>query len=98
MAFWTMSILASKSFIATNALVIAIAAGLAPLLGGFCQDFFAARGLSLALEWSGPRFKGEVMHLSVQSWDFYFLLSALIGLYALHRLALVRDEGALVRS
>ena len=87
----------AQAYIATNGLITALAAGLAPMLGGFCQDFFAARGFSLALQWTGPRFQGDVIHLSVQAWDFYFLISALIGLYALHRLAFVREEGALVR-
>ena len=88
----------AQAYIATNGLITALAAGLAPLLGGFCQDFFAARSFALALEWTGPHYRGNVIHLSVQAWDFYFLISALIGLYALHRLAFVREEGALVRK
>ena len=88
----------AQAYIATNGLVTALAAGFAPLLGGFLQDFFASRGFSLALQWSGPHFQGDVVRLSVQAWDFYFVLSALVGLYALHRLAIVREEGALVRK
>jgi MFS family permease len=88
----------AQAYIATSGLMTAVAAGLAPLLGGFCQDFFAARSFSLALEWNGPRFQGSVVQLSVQSWDFYFLISFLFGLYALHRMAFVQEKGELVRG
>jgi MFS family permease len=88
----------AQNYIATNALVSAAAAGMAPLLGGFAQDFFAQREFALMLEWTGPRYQGNVLHLTVRAWDFYFLISALFGLYALHRLALVRERGELSRK
>ena len=88
---------ASQSYLAANALISAAAAGLAPLLGGFCQDFFAAREFSLTLQWTGALYRGDIINLSVRAWDFYFLISALLGLYALHRLSLVREEGELQR-
>ena len=31
--------------------------------------------------------------LELSGWDFYFLIAGLFGLYAIHRLALVREEG-----
>jgi hypothetical protein len=34
-----------------------------------------------------------LMPLRVSSWDFYFLIAFVLGLYALHRLALVKEEG-----
>src|SRR3546814_15860062 len=36
--------------------------------------------------------------LSLSNWDFYFLLSALLGLYALHRLGHVREPGEVSRE
>lgn len=87
----------AETYLAANALLSAMAAGIAPLLGGFAQDFFAAREFGLVLQWTGPVYQGDV-RLSVTAWDFYFLISALVGLYALHRLALVHEEGELERG
>ena len=75
----------------------ASAAGLAPFVGGFGQDFFARREFELILRWTGELYRGDMLHLSVRAWEFYFLLSALVGLYALHRLTLVRETGELAR-
>lgn len=88
----------AESYMAANALITSAAAGLAPVLGGLCADAFAAREFRLLLEWSGPLYHGDVVRLAVRQWDFYFLLSALFGLYALHRLALVHEKGEVQRQ
>jgi MFS family permease len=87
---------ASESYLAANALISSVAAGLAPLIGGFCAEFFASREFALTLQWVGPNYQGEFARLSLRAWDFYFLLSALYGLYALHRLGMVHEEGELM--
>jgi MFS family permease len=89
---------AAEPYMAANALITSAAAGLAPIVGGLCADFFAAREFRLVLEWSGPRFHGDVVHLAIRAWDFYFLNSALVGLYALHRLTLVHEKGEVQRQ
>jgi len=84
---------ASTAYIATSALISSLAAGAAPILGGIFADFFATRRLEIAVRWFSP---GEVqtwLPLTLSHWDFYFLLAAAGGLYALHRLSLVREEG-----
>lgn len=87
---------AAASFLATNALVSAAAAGSASILGGLTADAFAKRALALALQWEGPHYDAA-MQFAIHHWDFYFLISALLGLYALHRMTLVREEGELDR-
>lgn len=87
---------AAASFLAVNALISSAAAGLASLLGGLAADAVAKRALAAVLQWQGPHYVGA-MELTIDHWDFYFLNSALLGLYALHRLALVREEGELDR-
>lgn len=83
----------ATSFLAAASLVNSIAAGIAPVVGGLFADDFANRGLSLIVRWtSGPR-TTDVMSVSLRHWDFFFLLACLFGLYALHRLVLVREEG-----
>lgn len=87
---------AAASFLALNALMSSSAAGLASLLGGLAADAVAKRALAVVLHWQGPHYVG-VMELTIDHWDFYFLNSALLGLYALHRLALVEEAGELDR-
>ncbi len=85
----------ATAYIAANALISSAAAGLAPVLGGMFADFFAARRLEILLRWTSPGDVLTLMPLRVSSWDFYFLIAFVLGLYALHRLALVKEEGEL---
>ncbi|MFS0849948.1 MFS transporter [Novosphingobium panipatense] len=86
----------ATAYVATNAVAIALAAGLAPILGGLLADFFSARKLELLLSWTSPA--GTVSFpLRLSHWDFYFLLAGVLGLYAVHRLSLVAEEGEIER-
>jgi len=83
----------ATAYIAANALISSAAAGLAPVLGGMFADFFAARRLEILLRWTSPGDVLTLMPLRVSNWDFYFLIAFVLGLYALHRLALVKEAG-----
>lgn len=86
----------ATAYVAANAMVTALAAGLAPILGGLLADFFAARRFELLARWSSPQ--GAVsLPIALTAWDFYFLIAGLIGLYAIHRLSLVEERGAIER-
>ncbi|CAN7431845.1 MFS transporter [Phenylobacterium sp. LjRoot219] len=89
---------AAAPYLALNALISSAVAGVAPVLGGLGAEFFEARRVALVLEWAGPRIRGDLLGVHLTGWDFYFLFSALWGLYALHRLTLVRVEGEVPRS
>lgn len=80
-------------YLGANALVTSFAAGLAPILGGAWADGLAVRRLAIAVEWMSPREADAALRLTFTGWEFYFAAAALIGLLALHRLALVREEG-----
>ncbi|WP_375420970.1 MFS transporter [uncultured Sphingomonas sp.] len=84
----------ATSFMATNALVSAAAAGAAPILGGWLTEFFARRQLLLSLDWSSPSGTAELFGVRVDHWEFFFLLSAMLGVYALHRLSIVAEPGS----
>jgi MFS family permease len=88
---------AATSYMATNALVGALAAGVAPIAGGWMADFFSRRRLELELRWTSPAGVEELVGFAVTHWEFFFLLSALMGLYTLHRLASVEEAGAVER-
>ncbi|MBN1354086.1 MAG: MFS transporter [Candidatus Omnitrophica bacterium] len=83
----------ATAYLATNSLCNSLAAGMAPILGGKFADFFVARNLSLVLKWSSPKRELVFQALNFQHWDFFFGLAFLIGLYALHRLSVVEEQG-----
>lgn len=86
---------AATSYMATNALVCAIAAGIAPIIGGWTSDFFARRHLAVVVQWSSPRGVSDLLNASVTHWQFFFLISALLGLYTLHRLTVIEESGTI---
>jgi len=69
-----------------------LAAGIAPILGGKFADFFAGRELSWTLKWTSPGREIFLPTLNLQQWDFFFF-AFLIGLYSIHRLAMVKEVG-----
>jgi hypothetical protein len=44
------------------------------------------------VRWSDPE-RSFGLPLVLTNWDFYFLIAGLIGLYAMHRLSLVQEQG-----
>ncbi|MFH1718392.1 MAG: MFS transporter [Planctomycetota bacterium] len=83
----------ATAYLATNTVVSSIAAGIAPVLGGRFADFFAGRELAWTLNYKSPGGQFALSTLNLQQWDFFFALAFLIGLYSLHRLAMVKEEG-----
>lgn len=83
----------ATGFMASSAIIGAIAAGIAPVVGGWASDFFATRRLRLTLGWTSPSGATE-LGVTFTHWEFFFLISAALGLYTLHRLAVVREPGS----
>lgn len=83
----------AASYLTANNVVNSIVAGIAPVLGGQFADYFAQRQLSLELKWLSPNRELVFQTLNFQQWDFFFFLAFLIGLYSIHRLALVKEKG-----
>ena len=79
-------------YLASVSLVNSVAAGAAPMIGGLMADFFANRELALIIRWTGET-EVSIPALSFQSWDFFFLLAAVVGLYSVHRLSLIQEDG-----
>ncbi|MFH1723688.1 MAG: MFS transporter [Elusimicrobiota bacterium] len=83
----------SASFLAASSIVSSLAAGIAPVIGGMSADYFASRELSLLLTWKSPALDLGLRAISFRHWDFFFAIAFALGLYALRRLSLVREEG-----
>lgn len=80
-------------YLATNTITNSIAAGVAPILGGKFADFFAGRELAWTLNYKSPTGEFSLATLNLQQWDFFFAFAFIIGLYAIHRLAMIKEAG-----
>jgi MFS family permease len=87
----------ATAYVATSALASSLAAGIAPILGGLFADFFSTRKFELLLRWTSPEGVVLLSPLQLSHWDFYFLIAGAIGVYALHRLSLVEEQGHIDR-
>lgn len=83
----------ATSYLAASTFVNSVAAGVAPILGGLFVDFFAERELIWTLIWRDPMQELVFVTLDVQQWEFFFLFAFILGLYSLHRLTVVQEEG-----
>jgi len=83
----------ATAYLATNTIVNSVAAGIAPILGGKFVDFFSGRQLAWTLKYTSPTGEFSLPTLDLQQWDFFFALAFIIGLYSLHRLAMVKEAG-----
>ncbi|MFC1676728.1 MFS transporter [Planctomycetota bacterium] len=83
----------ATAYLATNTIANSVAAGVAPILGGKFADFFAGRELAWTLKYTSPTGEFALPTLNLQQWDFFFAFAFIIGLYALHRLAMVKEVG-----
>lgn len=83
----------ATAYLATNTIVNSVAAGIAPILGGKFADFFSGRELEWTLKYTSPTGQFSLPTLNLQQWDFFFALAFLIGLYSLHRLAMIKEAG-----
>jgi hypothetical protein len=86
----------ATAYLAANALVNGAAATVAPIMAGLAADWFAKQELALALRWTSTVTAETVFDLSALSLkglDFLFTIAVLFGIYAMHRLLAVREEG-----
>src|SRR5262245_19877378 len=70
-------------------LAAAPSGAIAPLMGGWMMDVFAAHHFALTLQWSGQITQLSAYVISIRGLDFVFLISALAGLIAFQWLALI---------
>ena len=83
----------ATSYLAASTFANSVAAGVAPILGGLFVDFFAERELIWTLIWKDPVRELVFVTFNLRQWEFFFFFAFLLGLYSLHRLAVVQEEG-----
>ncbi len=84
-------------YLAVSALVQGIAASVAPVLAGLAADTFERHAISIDFHWHYEDMQQplDIMFSAIQihGLDFIFLISFVFGLYAIHRLLAVHEEG-----
>ncbi len=84
----------ATAFLATNALTSGAAATVAPVLAGLLADWLAASRLTVELRWASAAVERTALTaLDLSGLDFLFAIAVVFGLYSLHRLLAVREEG-----
>lgn len=80
----------STAYLAARGSIVAVAGSIAPLIGGALGDILSRYTLSLTII-EDPN--GTFPLYSIAGFSFVFLLSAMFGIYALHKLTLVKETG-----
>ena len=70
-----------------------LAAAIAPFLGGVLADMLAGGAFTVSLEFTQEDVVTTIPTIVLTGLNFLFILAFLIGLYAIHRLSLVEEEG-----
>ena len=83
----------AHAYMTVHGIVGAVTGAVAPVIGGVMASFFEARQLAVTLNWAEPSRQVSFHAMNLRSLDFLFFLAFLVGGYALHRLALVHEEG-----
>ncbi|MBW8682771.1 MFS transporter [Chitinophaga rhizophila] len=80
-------------YLSAKNMLIALCSAAAPLLGGMLADFFATHQLTWMMEWKSPEGVADVHLLSLQSWNFFFVMSAIIAMFSIRLLRNVEENG-----
>jgi MFS family permease len=79
------------AYLAAVSLAGSMAAGVSALLGGALATWFAARQLSLHIQWSSPARTTGFVALQFAHWEFLFAIAFALGMYVLHALSRVEE-------
>lgn len=84
----------AEGYVTSLGVVNSLVATAAPLVAGALASFFADKELGAVVTFGSAGEVSQVPALSFRGLDFLFVLTFLLGLYAMHRLAFVQEEGA----
>ncbi|HWB91794.1 MAG TPA: MFS transporter, partial [Puia sp.] len=80
-------------YLSTQNIIGALFSSIAPLIGGVLADYFTSRNLRISMLWTSPHVE-KVFHLLIlHSWNFLFLIGAVLALLSLQLLTAVTEKG-----
>ena len=83
----------ATSYLASSSFVSSLAAGFSPVLGGVLADGLIGTRLAWNWTWTTPSGQVSFEVLNFNNWGFVFIIAVLIGIYSIHRLAMVQESG-----
>ncbi|HET6404543.1 MAG TPA: MFS transporter [Candidatus Thermoplasmatota archaeon] len=83
----------APAYLATASVARSVAAGVAPLLAGAAATLLAGRAFVVRFAWVDPAGERGITALQFVHYDFLFLTSIALGLYAVHRLLGFEEHG-----
>ncbi len=88
----------APAYLASASVVRALTAGIAPLVGGLAATFLAGREFAIRFTWTAPSGETSLTVMRFAHYDLLFIASAVLGLYALHRLLGFKEPGEAPQS
>jgi MFS family permease len=88
----------AHSYMTAVGLSTSVIGSIAPILGGFLADFFDTIQIDLPLLLKANETVFTLPIISLKGLDFLFLLTFIIGLHAIHRLAFITERGEVERK
>ena len=81
-------------YLTLASIIAALFSAIAPLIGGILADLLKNTLIEIpVILTNGPQLPKKLSIITLQGLDFIFILSFIIGLYATHRLILVKEDG-----
>jgi MFS family permease len=80
-------------YLSTQNIIVAFFSSIAPIIGGILADFFTTRHLNITAQWTSPYLNKTFRLLLLHSWNFLFLIGAVLALLSLQLLAAVTERG-----
>jgi len=83
----------ASSYLAVAAVAASLAAGISPIIGGAFADILANYKVGVTFDWTSPTRSVSKTAFELTHWDFYFIIAALLGMWSLHFLATIKEDG-----
>jgi MFS family permease len=83
----------ATAYLAANSFTNSLAAGFSPVLGGVLADLLAGVRLSWTWTWTTKSGQVEFEALNLNNWGIVFVIAVILGVYSIHRLAMVQEAG-----
>jgi MFS family permease len=81
------------TYLSTRTMITAFFTAAAPITGGLFADFFSDRQLSWVIKMKSAAGETLVPFINLESWDFFFVIGAIIAFFSLKRLSVVKEDG-----